>query len=988
MAPNRSADARRARVHVALRRTATFANASAGVIGVLGLLGWVANNAALRTFGADFPLLQTASLLSLIAGAAALHAAQRGRLRPALGSALLVALLAGGTLVAHATGVTLGLDFAFLGLGTPDEARLMSVPTALAALGVATGVALHSYRTPIVDALTEALASGIAALAFVALVGMTFRVLLFYAPAPLLGMSLPGAIGFLLLALSLLAGRPDPWLERVLADQRPGAVVTRWLMPAALVVPLALGWIRLFAERVGVIDETLGAGLLTLLMTVVLGALALWIAAALDQIDASRRGAEADARAQRERLQVVLASIGDGVIATDRDGNVRFVNPAAEFFTGWTATAASGRPLAEMLDVVDGHSEQPVASPLDCALQERRTVMAGGEPAVRARGGAVYPVELVAAPLRDEGGEVAGGVLVLRDAAMRREGERAMREAYAELDRRVVERTRLLATITASTPDLIHAQDLDGRILLANPAWLEARGLTETRALGRKVLELTPDSRVAQQSDAEERHVIESGQSSVVEELVAHNGGSRTYLVTKSPLRDEHGGIVGLIGVATDITDRKRAERELESLFATEQRLREEAERANRAKDEFLAIVSHELRSPLNALRGWAHLLASTRPLEATLVERATAAIKRSVEHQARLIDDLLDTARIMSGKLTLERRSVDLVEVVNAALELVRPLAATKHVELRAAFDQPAIIVVGDSGRLQQVVTNLLSNAIKFTPENGLVETLAGRDGSRVQLAVCDNGIGIAPEFLPHVFDRFTQADTSTTRRAGGLGIGLALVRHLVELHGGAVHAQSAGTGQGAQFTIHLPAAPDAAAPALRPGEALAEFRTREAALAGRTVFVIDDDSDVRETLAFVLRQAGASVEVFAAGREMAARIAESLSVGDPPDVLLLDLAMPEEDGFAVLARVRAVEESAGDAARERPIPALAVTAFTEFDRERLATAGFRGLVAKPIDRERLVRAILSLFEEETVPIGAPAGSGEGGRGERRSDL
>jgi len=986
MAPNQSADARRTRVRVALRRTALLANVFAGSIGLLGLLGWVINRSALRTFGADFPLIQIGSVLSLVVGAAALHAAQRGQLRPAMGGALLIAVLAGGTVVARAAGATLGLDFGFLGLGAPEEARLMSVPGALAALGLATGVALHAYRTSIGDAFTEALASGIAALAFVALVGMIFRVLLFYAPAPLLGMSLPGAIGFMLLALSLLAGRPDPWLERVLADQRPGAVVTRWLMPAALLVPLALGWLRLVAERLGIIDETLGAGLLTLLMTVVLGALALWIAAALDQIDASRRGAEADARAQRERLQVVLASIGDGVIATDRDGQVRFVNPAAEAFTGWTAMAASGRPLAELLDVVDGVTEAPVESPLDRALQERRTVAAGGEPVVRARGGAVHPVELVAAPLRDERGEISGGVLVLRDAAMRREGERAMREAYAELDRRVMERTRLLAQITASTPDLIHAQDLEGRILLANPAWLKARAMTEARVLGRRTLDLAPDPRYGRQSEAEDRRVIESGQSSVVEEQFAHNGGSRTYLTTKSPLRDERGRIVGLIGVATDITDRKRAERELERLFATEQRLREEAERANRAKDEFLAIVSHELRSPLNALRGWAHLLASTRPLDPALVERATAAIKRSVEHQARLIDDLLDTARIMSGKLTLERRSVDLVEVVNAALELVRPLAATKHVELRATIDQPVIVVVGDSGRLQQVVTNLLSNAIKFTPENGVVETFIGRAGNQVQLAVCDNGIGIAPEFLPHVFDRFTQADTSTTRRAGGLGIGLALVRHLVELHGGAVHADSPGTGQGARFTIELPA-PEAPAPALRSDEAQAERHAREATLAGRTVFVIDDDADVRETLAFVLRQAGAGVEVFASGLEMAARIAESLSAGHPPDVLLLDLAMPEEDGFAVLARVRAVER-AGDIAPERLIPALAVTAFTEFDRERLASAGFRGLIAKPVDRERLVRAIVSLLEEVAVPAGAPAGSEDGGPNQWRGDL
>jgi PAS domain S-box-containing protein len=611
--------------------------------------------------------------------------------------------------------------------------------------------------------------------------------------------------------------------------------------------------------------------------------------------------------------------------------------------------------LAAVLDLVDERSGAPVESPLPRALAERCTAVAGGEPAVRARGGALRPVELVAAPLRDEGGDTAGGVLVLRDAALRREGERALRAAYAELDRRVVVRTRLLAAIAAGTPDLIYALDREGRVLLANPAWLRARGMTEAAVLGRTLGELADDPVTARASGADEQRVIESGEASTVEEELVQDGEPRTYLTTKAPLRDDEGRIVGLIGVATDISERKRAERELESLLAAEQRLREDAERANRAKDDFLAIVSHELRSPLNALRGWGHLLANTRPLEPALIERATAAIKRSVEHQARLIDDLLDTARVISGKLTLERRPVDLCDVVNAALEVARPLAAARNVALRVSFD-PVIRVRGDSGRLLQVATNLLSNAIKFTPENGVVQVDARLAGERARLTVRDNGIGIAPEFLPHVFDRFSQADTSTTRRAGGLGIGLALVHHLVALHGGTVRAASPGTGKGAEFTVELPAAPDTAPRPLK-----RERPAVSAALAGRSIFVVDDDPDARETLAFALRQSGASVDVFASGREMAARVADSLASGSPPpDLLLLDLAMPDEDGFAVLARIRAAERAFGRGA----IPAIAVSAFTEFDRERLAQAGFRDLVAKPVDRDRLEHAISAVLD------------------------
>jgi signal transduction histidine kinase len=247
--------------------------------------------------------------------------------------------------------------------------------------------------------------------------------------------------------------------------------------------------------------------------------------------------------------------------------------------------------------------------------------------------------------------------------------------------------------------------------------------------------------------------------------------GDRTYLTTKSPLRDEQSRVIGLIGVATDITERKNAQRELEKLVVAEQRLRAEAERANRAKDEFLAIVSHELRSPLNALRGWSHLMATTRPLDASLVDRAAKAIKRNVDHQTRLIDDLLDTSRIVSGKLTIERRVVNLADTVLAALDAARPVAAAKQIDLRFTPGDPSTMVIGDAGRLQQLVSNLLSNAVKFTPDGGSITVLLHKNAERVQLQVKDNGLGISPEFLPHVFDRFTQADTSAARRACGCG-------------------------------------------------------------------------------------------------------------------------------------------------------------------------------------------------------------------------
>jgi signal transduction histidine kinase/CheY-like chemotaxis protein len=567
----------------------------------------------------------------------------------------------------------------------------------------------------------------------------------------------------------------------------------------------------------------------------------------------------------------------------------------------------------------------------------------------------VHPVHVNAAPIVDATDGLAGAVLVLREAAAQRQHERAMREAYTELDERVVRRTAalekasaalrernaLLNAITTSTPDFIFAKDRDGRMLMANPAWLKAFGRSESEVLG---------------LDDNERLVLESGETMILEETVAE----RTYLATKSPLRDERARVIGLIGVATDITERKQAQRELEKLVVAEQRLRAEAERANRAKDEFLAIVSHELRSPLNALRGWSHLLATTRPLEQSLVERASKAIKRNVDHQTRLIDDLLDTSRIVSGKLTIERRVVNLVEIVLAALDAARPGAAAKEIDLRFTPDDATIMVVGDAGRMQQLVSNLLSNAVKFTPERGAIAVLLLKNAERVQLLVKDNGIGIAPEFLPHVFDRFTQADTSAARRAGGLGIGLALVRHIALLHGGQVRADSAGVGRGSAFTVELPAAPASAIRAA--GPAPVERRgTNEGALAGVRVWVLDDDPDAHEVAALTLRQTGAQVESASSAAELAGMLERALPANGP-DVLLIDLAMPGEDGFEALRRVRSLEMAGG---AERYIPALALTAFTQVEREKLLAAGFADRVAKPIDADKLVAAIRSALHE-----------------------
>src|SRR3954469_20952156 len=812
-----------------LARVARVAFGTVALLGAAALWGWVIDVPALRDLGADFAPMSPAGALAFLLLAGSFYAARTGRSRTAIFAAGVAGTIAVLTLVEALAGLPLGMSFEWLAADGGEMPARLSIAQCVTLLLLALVTPLE--RDPKIFGLSAnaIAATAIGAVAFFALLGLSLRVLRFDISAPLLGLSAPGAAATMLAAIALAAGRPTHWLLDTLSSRRTGAVVTRWLLPAAFIVPLAVGWMRLFAEREGLFGEAFGMALFTLVMIAWFSSLILWVARTLDQAAAQRAQAEGVATEQREWLQVTLASIGDGVIATDASGRVRFLNAAAQRLTGWRAADAAGKPINELLELFDERDGATLRNPLNSALNGRTAAAAGGEPAIRARDGAVHAVTVNAAPILDGDG-LLGAVLVLREVAAQRQSERAMREAYTELDQRVVRRTAalerasaalrernaLLNAITTSTPDLIFAKDRQGRLLMANPAWSTAMGGAEVSTL-----------------DDNERIVLEAGETMTLEEQV----GSRTYLTSKSPLRDEQGRVIGLIGVATDITERKNAQSELEKLVVAEQRLRAEAERANRAKDEFLAIVSHELRSPLNALRGWSHLMATTRPLDASLVERAAKAIKRNVDHQTRLIDDLLDTSRIVSGKLTLERRVVNLADIVLGALEASRPVAAAKQIELRFTPVDPATMVIGDAGRLQQLVSNLLANAVKFTPDGGSIAVLLHKNAERVQLQVKDNGIGIQPEFLPHVFDRFTQADTSASRRAGGLGIGLALVRHIALLHCGQVRADSPGMGKGASFTVELPAvAQPLPAPAARH-----ERRALAGALRGVRIWMVD---------------------------------------------------------------------------------------------------------------------------------------------------
>jgi signal transduction histidine kinase/ActR/RegA family two-component response regulator len=410
--------------------------------------------------------------------------------------------------------------------------------------------------------------------------------------------------------------------------------------------------------------------------------------------------------------------------------------------------------------------------------------------------------------------------------------------------------------------------------------------------------------------------------------------------------------------LAKEIRQRQRAEEERAKLLVQEQKARAEAEKLNRLKDEFLSTVSHELRTPLNAILGWSQILRTSKVDEARM-NRALETIERNARSQAQLIDDLLDISRIITGKIRLNVQTVQLLPVIEAAIDTVRPAADAKNIRLQSVLDPAAGPVLGDSERLQQIVWNLLTNAIKFTPKQGRVQVGLQRINSHIEIVVADTGQGISAEFLPHVFERFRQADGSITRSFGGLGLGLAIVRQLVELHGGTVHAQSPGEGQGATFTVKLPlmaVGPKAIEPErVHPTVGDSVPFDCSSQLEGLRILIVDDDPDMRDLLAYTLEVCGAEVIAVATANAAISALTDSSL---PMDILISDIGMPDEDGYSLLRRVRALKPENGGR-----IPAIALTAYARTqDRTAALLAGFQSHIAKPVEPAELIAVIANL--------------------------
>ncbi|MFB2894904.1 ATP-binding protein [Aerosakkonemataceae cyanobacterium BLCC-F50] len=516
----------------------------------------------------------------------------------------------------------------------------------------------------------------------------------------------------------------------------------------------------------------------------------------------------------------------------------------------------------------------------------------------------------------------------------------------------------LLETILKYTADAIIVCDAKGKLTFANP---QARRLAQQDPNGTNLDFDLFNWGTAKDADGNliplENYAVSKALrgevSYAIESRMVRNDGSYyDILVSAAPLLKD-GQIVGAVGSFIDITDRKHAETEREQLLAREQAAREQAEAANRIKDEFLAVLSHELRSPLNPILGWAKLL-QTRHFDEQKTKEALATIERNARLQTQLIDDLLDVSRILQGKLVLHPNPVNLVNTIEAAIETVRLAAQAKGIQIHTNFAPNVGQVMGDSARLQQVVWNLLSNAVKFTASGGKVEIKLEKIDIYAQIQVKDTGKGIDPDFLPYVFEYFRQEDGTTTRRFGGLGLGLAIVRHLVELHGGTVQAESPGQGLGATFTVKLPLMP-ISAPRLQENPQ----NTQVASLSEIQILVVDDEPDIQDIVSFILEQAGATVRTAVSAAQALQQIEQSL-----PDVLVCDIGMPDIDGYMLMRQIRQLPPERGG-----QISAIALTAYArEIDQQQAKSAGFQQHIAKPVEPEVLVSAIASLIAKKST--------------------
>jgi PAS domain S-box-containing protein len=632
------------------------------------------------------------------------------------------------------------------------------------------------------------------------------------------------------------------------------------------------------------------------------------------------------------------------------------------------ANSAFSRLAAAPLDRVLG-SQIRLYVPAEAAASFERLMTEASRPEARAEermllrsADRVVPVHVSAAA--DGESEHGGICLVITDlSAAMRDAERRRSQLSAQLENAIREKEaqrKLSDSLFMNAPAAITLlRGRDHVVEAANEGTFALWACTAEETIGKPLLDVVPSLR-GQGFEEILDEVLRTGNPFVVNELPAKvsrgDAPDTVYVnIVCTPTHDAVGAVDGIAAFALDVTtqvdERKRT-------AAAQRRARAKAEEATRLKDEFLATLSHELRTPLNAILGWSRMLQSgAAPAEKR--DRALEAIVRNAKAQNQLIEDLLDVSRIMSGKLRLSVDSVDLAQIVEAAIDVVQPAGDAKGVRIQKLLDPDAGPVSGDPGRLQQVVWNLLSNAVKFTPRGGRVHVTVRRAESNVEISVSDTGSGITQDFLPYVFDRFRQEDGAITRKAGGLGLGLAIVKNIVELHGGGVEAHSGGADQGSTFTVKIPVASVRAKAVSPPAEPPAPASVADppwtcpVEITGLKVMVVDDEADARDLIRTVLEHCAAVVTTACSSAEALDRIPKVR-----PEVIVSDIGLPDEDGYAFIRKLRELPREAGGRT-----PAVALTAYARpEDRRRALLDGFQSHAVKPVDPQELVIVIANL--------------------------
>ena len=658
--------------------------------------------------------------------------------------------------------------------------------------------------------------------------------------------------------------------------------------------------------------------------------------------------AEWNAEEFQGRLAAIVASSDDAIISKNLDGTIVTWNEGATRIFGYTPEEVIGKSITILIPP-DRLEEEPA---ILARLRAGQRVDHYQTVRVR-KDGSLVDISLTISPVRNAAGEIVGASKIARDITQQKRAEESLRVSN--------ERFRLMAD---SAPVLIWIADHTKARNWFNKGWLDFTGRSPEDQAGFGWTQIVHEDDLAQCLQVYGEGFDSRQPFRSEYRLRRADDQARWVIEQANPLFEGAGGsFSGYIGSCVDITESKQLQSDREETLKAERAARDEAERVGRLKDEFLATVSHELRTPLNAVVGWATLLRRLEPGSADH-SRGLETIERNARVQGQIIADLLDMSRIISGKVQLDVQSTDLNDVINAALDAVKLSIEAKKLRLRVTLDGRAGRLRGDPGRLQQVFWNLLTNAVKFTPSGGRIDIVMERVNSHVEVSIDDSGIGIKPEFLAFVFDRFRQADSSTTRRHGGLGLGLSIVKHLVELHGGSVRVKSAGEGQGATFVVALPISvlrTEDSGRIERPAFSDVDISTIELPrLEGARALVVDDQADARILICRLIEEHGGRCTQAESSTQALTILAQ-----EDVNILISDIGMPDFDGYELIRRIRAMHSSV-----IRNLPAIALTAYARADdRQRALLAGFQMHVSKPVEPRELIAGIASLLNLSASP-------------------